>query len=139
MATHSSVLAWRIYGQRSLAGCSPWGCKRLRHDFVTKQQQRAVTVQQQHVVQRPTFGTIFSILHPVSLVFLLFISPHIARHSYYTNTPCFLMCAKLSDYVRLLPPSSLSSNKVIAGRTPPPVPRLTAAVASLPSPSDVSV
>ena len=46
MATHSSVVAWRIYGQRSLAGCSPWGCKRLRHDFVTKQQQRAVTVQQ---------------------------------------------------------------------------------------------
>ena len=26
-ATHSSILAWRIYGQRSLAGYSPWGCK----------------------------------------------------------------------------------------------------------------
>ena len=25
MATHSSVLAWRIHGQRSLAGYSPWG------------------------------------------------------------------------------------------------------------------
>ena len=24
-ATHSSILAWRIHGQRSLAGCSPWG------------------------------------------------------------------------------------------------------------------
>ena len=23
MATHSSILAWKIYGQRSLAGCSP--------------------------------------------------------------------------------------------------------------------
>ena len=27
MATHSSVLAWRIHGQRSLAGYSPWGHK----------------------------------------------------------------------------------------------------------------
>ena len=28
MATHSSVLAWRIpYGQRSLDGYSPWGLK----------------------------------------------------------------------------------------------------------------
>ena len=25
MATHSSILAWRIHGQRSLAGYSPWG------------------------------------------------------------------------------------------------------------------
>ena len=27
MATHSSILAWKISGQRSLVGCSPWGCK----------------------------------------------------------------------------------------------------------------
>ena len=27
MATHSSILAWRIHGQRKLAGYSPWGCK----------------------------------------------------------------------------------------------------------------
>ena len=27
MATHSSILAWKIHGQRSLAGYSPWGCK----------------------------------------------------------------------------------------------------------------
>ena len=25
MATHSSILAWRIHEQRSLEGCSPWG------------------------------------------------------------------------------------------------------------------
>ena len=24
MATHSSILAWRIHGQRSLVGFSPW-------------------------------------------------------------------------------------------------------------------
>ena len=29
MATHSSILAWRIHGQRSLAGNSPWGRKEL--------------------------------------------------------------------------------------------------------------
>ena len=27
MATHSSILAWESHGQRSLVGCSPWGCK----------------------------------------------------------------------------------------------------------------
>ena len=27
MATHSSVLAWNVHGQRSLAGYSPWGHK----------------------------------------------------------------------------------------------------------------
>jgi len=27
MATHSNILAWKIHGQRSLAGYSPWGCK----------------------------------------------------------------------------------------------------------------
>ena len=29
MATHSSVLAWRIPWMRSLAGCSPWSHKEL--------------------------------------------------------------------------------------------------------------
>ena len=27
MATHSSVLVWRIHGQSSLVGRGPWGCK----------------------------------------------------------------------------------------------------------------
>ena len=29
MATHPSILAWEIHGQRSLMGYSPWGCKEL--------------------------------------------------------------------------------------------------------------
>ena len=33
MATHSSILAWEV-------GYSQWGYKRIRHDLVTKQQQR---------------------------------------------------------------------------------------------------
>ena len=31
MATHSSILAWTIHGQRSLAGYSPWD-RRVKHD-----------------------------------------------------------------------------------------------------------
>ena len=38
MATHSSILAWRIHGQRSLTGFSPWGHKRVKQDLATKQQ-----------------------------------------------------------------------------------------------------
>ena len=34
MVTHSSVLAWEFHGQRSLAGCSPWG-HRVGHDQAT--------------------------------------------------------------------------------------------------------
>ena len=30
MATHSSVLAWKIHEQKSLLDYSPWGCKRVR-------------------------------------------------------------------------------------------------------------
>ena len=29
MATHSSIFAWKIHGQRGLAGYSPWGRKRV--------------------------------------------------------------------------------------------------------------
>ena len=33
---HSSILAWEIHGQRTLEGYSPWVCKRVGHDLVTK-------------------------------------------------------------------------------------------------------
>ena len=36
MATHSSILAGKSHGQKSLAGYSPWGHKRVGHDLVTK-------------------------------------------------------------------------------------------------------
>ena len=36
IATHSSILAWEIQRQRSLAGYSSWGRKRVKHDLVTK-------------------------------------------------------------------------------------------------------
>ena len=34
MATRSSVLAWEIPWT---VGCSPWGCKRVRHDWLKRQ------------------------------------------------------------------------------------------------------
>ena len=40
MATYSSILTGTIpHRQRSLAGCSPWGC-RVWHDWATEQQQQ---------------------------------------------------------------------------------------------------
>ena len=37
MATHSSILAFNFYGQRTLAGYSQWGCKRVRCDWAQEQ------------------------------------------------------------------------------------------------------
>ena len=39
MATHSSILAWKIPGQRSLVVYGPWGSKKVGHDLETKQQK----------------------------------------------------------------------------------------------------
>ena len=44
MATHSSILAWEIPWTDEPGGLySPWGCKRVRYDITTKQQQQRVT------------------------------------------------------------------------------------------------
>ena len=40
MVTHSSILAQKSHGQRSLAGYSSWHLERVGHDLVTKQQQQ---------------------------------------------------------------------------------------------------
>ena len=55
MATHSSNLAWRIHGQRSLEGYSPWGRKDLDMTEVTEHapmhrgEERATDVRQRHL------------------------------------------------------------------------------------------
>ena len=41
MAIHCSILAGRSHGQRSLADYSSRGCRKVRHDLATKQQQTA--------------------------------------------------------------------------------------------------
>ena len=35
-ATHSSILAWEIHGQRSMTSYNPWGHKRVKHGLATK-------------------------------------------------------------------------------------------------------
>ena len=41
MATHSSILAWKIPWTEEPEGYSPWGHKRVGHDLATKQQQQS--------------------------------------------------------------------------------------------------
>ena len=38
-ASHSSILAWKTHGQRSLVGYSLWG-HRVRHDLAAEQKQQ---------------------------------------------------------------------------------------------------
>ena len=40
MATHSSILAWRIPWTEDPDSYSPWGCKRVGHDLMTKEQRQ---------------------------------------------------------------------------------------------------
>ena len=42
VTSHSSILAWEIHGQRSLAGYSPWSHKEL--DITNEQKQQGITV-----------------------------------------------------------------------------------------------
>ena len=44
MATHSSVLAWRIPRTEQPGGLQSMGLQRIRHDLATKQQQQCTTL-----------------------------------------------------------------------------------------------
>ena len=39
MATHSSIIAWRILWTKEPAGYSPWSCKESGHNLATEQEQ----------------------------------------------------------------------------------------------------
>ena len=54
MATHSRILAWEIHGQRSLAGYSPWGCKRVGYDLETEERQPPHAALEQFLSVSPT-------------------------------------------------------------------------------------
>ena len=43
---HSSILTWEKLRTKELAGYGPWGCKRVGHDLVTKQQADTINPQQ---------------------------------------------------------------------------------------------
>ena len=42
MTTHSSILAWESHRQRSVAGYSPWGCKKVGYNLLIKQQTLSI-------------------------------------------------------------------------------------------------
>ena len=42
-------LLGKSHGQKSLMDCSPWGYKRVRHDLVTKQQQKDITIRKRGI------------------------------------------------------------------------------------------
>ena len=55
MATHSSVLAWRIPGMGSLVGCRLWGRTESDMTEVTQQQQQCVYVSPNLLIYPPPF------------------------------------------------------------------------------------
>ena len=57
MATHSSVLAWRILGTGSLVGCCLWGRTESDTTEVTQQQQSVLENQMDSEIMRKSCGT----------------------------------------------------------------------------------
>ena len=49
-------LSGESHGQRSLAGYSPWGCKGVRHDLVTKQQQKNIMSEEKNLERITVVG-----------------------------------------------------------------------------------
>ena len=47
MAPHSSILAGKSHGQRSLVGYSPWGHKRVGYALASKQQEYTLCLKKQ--------------------------------------------------------------------------------------------
>ena len=45
VATHSSILAWRIPRTEEPGGHSPWGHKRVRYDLAIKEQQSCFVIE----------------------------------------------------------------------------------------------
>ena len=64
-------LPGKSHGQRNLVGYSPWGCKTVRHDLATKQQQKDPAVLSFH----------FSFF-PVNNKYKFLLEPYIFVHSF---------------------------------------------------------
>ena len=64
----SAFLPWKSHGQRSLVSYSPWGCKKIRHDLLTKQQNCKHYFQPQSIKRGFFF---FFWLHPASCMILV--------------------------------------------------------------------
>ena len=61
MATHSSVLAWRIPGRGSLVGCRLWGRTESDMTEVTQQQQQALLPRFSDIRQPEPSHIVFSL------------------------------------------------------------------------------
>ena len=81
MATHSSVLAWRIPGMGSLVGCRLWGHTELDTTEVTQQQQK-----QQHDIILFLL-TIFCV--EINELIILFSHFFLFYHSVFFFQSCF--------------------------------------------------
>ena len=77
MATHSSVLAWRIPGMGSLVGCLLWGHTELDTTEATQQQQQQLS----HFSHVRFFATPWTVAHqaPLSMGF--------SRQEYWSGLP----------------------------------------------------
>ena len=60
MATHSSILAWKTHGQRSLIGYSPWGC-RVGHNWATSLSFTFFNVQERLLSRRKWIAFLWSL------------------------------------------------------------------------------
>ena len=58
------VLSGKSHGQRSLVGYGPQGCKRVRHDWVTKQHQQVVSYRAEIHRQDNDFSKAVHVLNP---------------------------------------------------------------------------
>ena len=81
MATHSSVLAWRIQGWRSLVGCHLWGLTELDTAEAMQQQQQQ---QQQQAPWRSENTLAFKLLYnTVSKTYISCV--HVCPHRVFEN------------------------------------------------------
>ena len=63
MATHSSILVWEIPWTEDLVVCIPWGHKRVRHNFMTKQQQIPLLLKDHGVLQQRCYDSGKNLFH----------------------------------------------------------------------------
>ena len=101
----------KAHGQRSLAGYSPWGCKRVRHDLVTKQ----LFCSQPNFLSATSLQLFLLLFapEPLLLLFPLWTPISIICHFFDSYYPSSLICHFFDSYY----PSSLSLD-VASSRKP---------------------
>ena len=89
-------------GWRSLADCSPWGCKRAGHDFVTKQQTTITATTAKDLLGKWTGGYFPAFFCDCPLVLLnqcllgLWHEKDKSKKSFFYSRQCQALCSTLS-------------------------------------------